>query len=340
MHLGIFGGIAIVATFGLLPSYFWDVWMARAAAFWVRRARPGLSIYYDNGCGFCFKMVHILRRFLLLSKKTLIAPSRVDAKIERLMNEKNSWVVVDKDGNQHFGFDGFAEVFGYSPLFFWVRAIFRLPGIRTFGQWCYKETANNRLLVCLPEKTEVTKKRGFRKFAYISGSIVIAFLTLYVVAWNIGDAGKRILPYNMNWIAWSTRLDQNFNMFAPTPLTEDGWYVIPAHLKDGTKIDLFKDGPMLTGTTLFPVSYEKPAHVADGYPDQRWQKYLMNIAEADNNQYRLGYGQYLCRTWNASHTGDQSLVTFDIVFMMEKTPVPGAPYINPEPITLWEHHCF
>ena len=45
MHLGYFGMIAIVATLGLLPPYFWDNWMHSLHEFLKRRAKKGLSIY-------------------------------------------------------------------------------------------------------------------------------------------------------------------------------------------------------------------------------------------------------------------------------------------------------
>lgn len=341
MHLGIFGGIAIVATFGLLPSYFWEVPVRNVSDFLRRHARRGLSIYYDSDCGFCFKMVHVLRRFLFLSPETVIMPAGANPEIAALMQEKNSWVVTDGSGKQYFGFRGLAVVFGYSPLFAWLKYLMILPIIRSIGEWSYRRVANSRSFVCMPEmEEEAPSREPSARILRALGGACLLFLAAYVTAWNIDTTGAYLVPQNMEWIAYMTRLDQNFDMFAPTPLTEDGWIVIPAKLKNGMQIDLFKNGPMLEHDVNAPVSYDKPAHVAAGYPDQRWQKYMMNLAAQDNSQYRLAYGQYLCRTWNARHSGGGTLMTFQILFEEENTPPPGAPQTPIVPITLWSHQCF
>ena len=129
-----------------------------------------------------------------------------------------------------------------------------------------------------------------------------------------------------------TRLDQQFNMFAPTPLTEDGWYVFPGKLRDGTEVDVY--------TEKTPISYDKPKYVSEMYPNQRWQKYLMNLWDAKLSDFRLGYGRYLCREWNAKHEYNKQLMTFQMDFMLEKTPPPGE---NSEPVVktqIWDHKCF
>jgi predicted DCC family thiol-disulfide oxidoreductase YuxK len=315
MHLGLFGAISIVITLGLLPPYFWDSLLAS-------RRKPGLAIYYDSACGFCQKVVHGLKNFLFLAPSTKLEAA----------DRQDSWLVVDADGGEYLGFDGVATVVAYSPVFFWLAPVFRLPGVRNIGQWCYEKVASHRSFVCLPEPIEKKPSRLL--------SAAIIFLTIYIVLWNMNTPLSNKALRSIGWIGWTTRLDQAFNMFAPTPLTEDGWYVIPGMLQNGTQVDLFRSGPMLSNPKLFPVSYQKPKHVADGYPDQRWQKYLMNIAEADNSRYRLAYGQYLCRTWNKDHTGGETLETFKMLFMIENTPPEGLP--NPAPIvtTLWEHRCF
>ena len=339
LHLGLFGAISIVITLGLLPPYFWDSWILPLAARIRRKAATGLSLYYDADCGFCFKTVHILKNFFLLSAETKLAKASDDAAMEAIMQHKNSWVVVDETGT-HTGFEGFIAIVAHSPVFFWLAPVLRLYDIERFGEWCYRKVAAQRLTVCLPELVEKKNDSKPARVLRFAGNAIIVFLTVYIVLWNMDTPAVDRLLAPFDWIAWTTRLDQRFDMFAPTPLTEDGWYVIPAALQDGQTVDIFKDGPTVHGATLYPVSYQKPADVANTYPDQRWQKYLMNLAESDNSQYRLAYGQYLCRTWNAKHAGGETLETFKILFMIENTPTEGQP--NPAPVvtTLWDHHCF
>lgn len=339
LHLGRFGAISIAVTLALLPPYFWDSWIKPLTARLRNKAPTGLRIYYDGACGFCYKTVYILRNFLLLSHQTLLAPAHENAEAERLMAMHESWVVMDARGS-HTGFQGVVAVFRASPVFFWLAPLFALPGIRHVGQWVYKEIAARRLTVCLPEPTNKHAQTTKAKLRALLLGASMVFLTMLIIVWNVeAPWGARALK-PVAWVGWTLRLDQRFDMFAPTPLTEDGWYVIPATLRDGTRVDLFKNGPMLTKSGLYPISYQKPAHIADGYPDQRWQKYLMNIAEADNSRYRLAYGQYLCRTWNAHYANGETLETFNLEFMIENTPPPGAPNPDPVRVVLWEHRCF
>ena len=54
------------------------------------------------------------------------------------------------------------------------------------------------------------------------------------------------------------------------------------------------------------VSYEKPQDVPATYKNEHWRKYLENIYSQDHADQRLYFGQYICRQWNARHTGADS----------------------------------
>ena len=339
-HLGLFGPIAIAATLGILPPYFWDSVVAPLRKKIAARGTTGLAIYFDGNCGFCKEMVLVIKKIMFLSPGTITETASSESGTLSLLQEKNSWVVRNASGHEFFGFRALREVFRHSPVFFWIAYPMQLPGVRDIGEWIYGRIAQSRLQICLPEDisplTETVTARIFR----MGKNVLIIFLTVYVVLLNVGTAGVRIIPRNMEWIALTTRLDQSFNMFAPAPLTDDGWYVIPGVLADGREINLFKNGPMLSKPGFFPVSYAKPDALARMYPDQRWQKYLMNIAEKEHSEYRMDYGKYLCRTWNAHHERSEKLLTFKMIFMLEQTPPPGTPERSAQPMTLWQHRCF
>lgn len=339
-HLGLFGPIAIAATLGILPPYFWDSVVAPLRKKIAARGATGLAIYYDGDCGFCKKIVLVIRKVLFLSPSTITETASSENGALTLLQEKNSWVVRNTAGQEFFGFRALSEVFRYSPVFFWLAYPMQLPGVRNIGEWIYRKVAQSRLQICLPEDISPEQETARNRVLRIGKNALILFLTGYVVLWNVGTAGENIIPRSMEWIGLTTRLDQSFNMFAPAPLIDDGWYVIPATLSNGKEINLFKNGPMLSKPGLFPVSYEKPDSLARMYPDQRWQKYLMNIAEKENSKYRLDYGKYLCRIWNANHTGGEKLLTFKMMFMLEQTPAPGTPETTVQPMTLWQHRCF
>jgi hypothetical protein len=146
-----------------------------------------------------------------------------------------------------------------------------------------------------------------------------------IEAWQIQT------PRWVERINLTLRTDQRWDMFAPYPMTDDGWFVIPGKLKSGAELDLFRQGA--------PVRWEKPALASREYPNDHWRKYLINLWGRDNADYRLYYGQYLCRDWNSRHTGDQQLDTFKMYYMLEETQ-PNYQPSAVEPVLLWEHFCF
>ncbi len=329
MHLGLFGMISIVVTLGLLPSWFWDNCFNKVRNYFKDRSRKILTIYYDQDCGFCTKMVYLIARVLWLPQGVKIIPAQSDENINKEMLVHNSWIVETKDGTHYYKGYALREVFRTSPILFFISYIFYIPGIIQLGNFIYEKIANSRMTVCLPEQEEKPKIFIIR---FIKNCFII-FMFLYALAWNFQTMPNHqtIITGSWNRLADITRIDQRFNMFAPYPLLDDGWYVIPGKLSDGREVDLFRSGA--------PVSYDKPKDVQALYKNQRWQKYMMNLWASDYQKYRLAYGQYLCRDWNNSHNGDETLQTFKIIFMKETTLLN---YETPkvEPVTIWDHHCF
>jgi len=168
----------------------------------------------------------------------------------------------------------------------------------------------------------------------IIGVFFCAICLGYVFLWNVRTVNfakySAILPVESNWFGQTLRIDQMWGMFAPKPATDDGWYVIPARLRDGSEIDLNTNGD--------PVQWTKPVDVAATYHNQRWRKYLRNIWEREHAGHRLYFGQYLCRTWNAEHHNQTTLETFQIFYMKEET-LPDGNIAPPEKVLLWSHRC-
>ena len=144
-------------------------------------------------------------------------------------------------------------------------------------------------------------------------SPLIAALLLYVLVWNInGLPGRGFLPPAAKAPGTVLALRQNWNMFAPMPLTIDGWWVAPAQLADGSVIDLRTGGPL---------SYDKPADVASTYPDHRWRKYMLNLAVPELRAQTLPYARWLVRRWEAEHP-DRPVQRSRLVFVEESTRPP------------------
>jgi len=195
-----------------------------------------------------------------------------------------------------------------------------------------KQLVSLRISIALlrkyPVKTSSTHTPGWM-------NIVAALFTVYVILWNIGNMPAKMnplkigIPWQIKWIASALRIDQMWNMFAPYPLKDDGWYVIPGTLRNGHEIDVF---------TNKAVTWEKPPRIAYLYKNQRWQKYMMNLWSKDFSKFREYYAKYLCRSWNSSHKADEQLDHFTIYYMKENTLADRED--TPEKVSLWDHYCF
>jgi len=170
----------------------------------------------------------------------------------------------------------------------------------------------------------------------------LAFLCLGL-SWNLStvDDLEIELPSTLKQVGRLIRIDQKWSMFAPQPMTDDGWYVIPGKTVGGRDVELWRTG---TDTAIAParptLAVEKPACVSCGFPNQRWRKYMRNLWLKENAQMRLYYGRALCRDYNERRAMLDALATFRIVYMREITPPPGALPDPIEEVQIWDHFCF
>lgn len=124
-------------------------------------------------------------------------------------------------------------------------------------------------------------------------------------------------------------LHQRWNMFAPAPPTDDGWFVVVGRLAGGGVIDPWREAP---------VDRTRPERFAAVYGDVRWTKYLTNLRRADYVFHRRLFGNYLCRRWNGAHGGSERLEGLALVFMLERT-VPPDRELPAEPLLLFSQPC-
>lgn len=193
------------------------------------------------------------------------------------------------------------------------------------------ERATTRLRAPIRANLDPLPERRFPLWRRWGAGIFGAACMTLVVLCNIST--YRPLPFqipkNLQWITPLLRLEQRWDMFA-SPLTAGGWFVMPARLTSGAEVDL---------ATMEPkVSWDPPELVAHTYANARWKKYFMNISIPPYQQHRLLFGRYLCRTWNETHPGAQSLEAFKIYFMRQAVEPWRKPY-PPQKQMLWQHEC-
>src|SRR5215204_1098443 len=203
----------------------------------------------------------------------------------------------------------------------------RVPPLAT-GAIGTTETRHDEAPAEEPEPAELRSSLATNLLAF--------FFIFYILCWNLTRATSFTLPERTVPLGTFLGLDQYWGMFAPSPSNEDGWYVIPGELRDGRKVDLM---PIIRDDYgMHPISYEKPQDIPATYKNEHWRKYLENIYNQDHADQRLYFGQYICRQWNAHHTGAESLETFRIVYMLELTH-PDYQQSDPEKVDLWNHEC-
>ena len=147
-----------------------------------------------------------------------------------------------------------------------------------------------------------------------AGSILVGGLFLFVTVYNVlgleqlQSRGFR-LPRSVEIAAKALRLDQKWEMFAPTPNALDGWFVMPAVLADGSIVDIWRAGK--------PVTYQKPARPWDACPDDYVKKFLVAHRARPNSDVWPWVARYFAREWNAGHSPDRAVTRLQITFIAE-----------------------
>lgn len=174
------------------------------------------------------------------------------------------------------------------------------------------------------------------KASFANDMLAILFLVV-VLFWNLTTVTSIAMPTGVRSLGVFLGLEQRWNMFAPRPTIDDGWYVIPGTLKNGQRVDLMSvvrydfDPPK-------GVSWEKPPVVAYTDNNEHWRKYLEFTGLAEHADQRPYFGGYLCRAWNSRHTDGERLERLQIFYMRETTQPDYQPP-KKEKVFLWEQPC-
>lgn len=156
------------------------------------------------------------------------------------------------------------------------------------------------------------------------------FLIFIISWWNLATMGwVPAVNDKVRSGMYTLRLDQSWGMFAPTPLREDGWYVIIGQDINKKEISLFSKGE---------VSFEKPTYVAKTYKSEPWRKYMMNIYLENNAQHRPLLSEYYCKEYNFNVNSEEVLVNVKIYFMKEISMLDKTQETI-EKVLLYEHNC-
>ena len=330
LELGHFPFVSIASWTVFVGGWIWDALSARRQ----RIESAPLRIYYDRDCGFCLKTVLLIQQFLILPRAK-VAPAQDTPRAKALLEANTSWVVIDSSEQAHMKWQAFTVLLKHSPLLGWLWPLLRAQVLIKPGNAVYDWIGSHRsgfsslsatLLPTREVQYEVSQR--WQRFA--------AICAVAVFCWNLGTIGAlpRVAVSVLSTPIQMLRIDQIWNQFAPFPLKEDGWLVVPAKLADGSEIDLLhpdRGAP----------DYSKPWHYSQTHRNIRWHTYLGHLWEAGSVGHRGYYSKYLCREWNRDmiDTPGKRLITFNLVYMLERTPPPGQ-QAQIEQVVLWRHECF
>ncbi|WP_028006769.1 DCC1-like thiol-disulfide oxidoreductase family protein [Solimonas flava] len=334
LQIGHFPFVSLASLTTFTGGWVWDALARRRAA---RENGGALRIYYDRDCGFCLKSVLLMRQLLLLPDAQ-IAPAQDTPRARTLLEANHSWVVIDRDEQAYLKWPAFTALLHRSPLFGWLWPLLRRPALVAPGNAVYHFVARHRGAFGRVSAVLLPQRPTAFEVGAVWYRVAGAFVAL-VLIWNLhtihvlpGASYRAMVP-----LFRVLRIDQLWNMFAPFPLKDDGWWVFPARLADGTELDLLhpqRGAP----------DYDKPDNYALDQENIRWLTYRGRLWDRAYASHRLWYAKYLCRQWNdrlgaTPEDRGRRLMTFKMVYMLERTPPPGQA-ANVEQQVVWRHECY
>ena len=149
------------------------------------------------------------------------------------------------------------------------------------------------------------------------------------------------VPRGAAWLGELLSLHQSWDLFAPTPNREDGWWAVAGQRYDGTLVDAARGGPLTDA---------RPEPPAEWYGGSRWLQYYLRLWEEarkpklqQNTALFAAMVQWHCRNNNAAGVGlgpgPPGLVRASLVFTRERTPPPGEAPPPPERLQVWQEEC-
>jgi len=274
------------------------------------------------------------------------------------------WLVIeDSAGKAHTNARALTQLTRISPLL-WPF----LLSVRLFGEERLVYAGNfifafwNPEFEATPPETylmQLNRKRTFSRrphllveavklsvqwAGFLAANAFIAYSIYLVLSWNCSNIGWyscSIREQHKPWL-WKLQLEQYWGVFAPRPPDSWWWYNIHGKLVNGTEVELFDKAALFTHEPK-PHSWDKPDpyYMVYNFKNHRWFKFYEMAFNSGTQIYRLNYGKWVCREFNAVHHRDTQLKSFSMYLVSERldyskddgSRLPAGKWSQ------WEHNC-
>lgn len=163
-----------------------------------------------------------------------------------------------------------------------------------------------------PLSNEQSESNIYIDIAKTIRNLFLGMVFSFCLMLNLSNVQKFPFTLEINFIHFGNifRLEQNWGMFAPYILKDDGFLVFSGYTKQNTYIDIRREGKAL--------SFEKPNSIVLEFESDRWRKFTENYLYDNNNYMRSYYCKYLIKNWNDKHP-EQQITDLTIFFVKETT---------------------
>jgi hypothetical protein len=219
-----------------------------------------------------------------------------------------------------------------------------------FGHRVYNFIGHNRdRFGLLTSVTMPWRKRDWKPG--LTTNAIAAVFILIVLSYNVSSVPSDIRPVSLEPIFLTNdkllsasspfielaRLDQRWNMFAPYPQKNDGWFLMVGLTQSGALVDVLRQSKSA------PPTGKPHKFIPEQAKNYRWRKYLTRIKRPGYEDELGRYAGAACARWNKreaalGEAGD-ALDAFNIYYVQERTPKMGET-LPVKYLLLWRHDCF
>lgn len=320
LHLGNFPWACFALWIPIIPSSFWEYLRPKTTM-------SHITLYYDFECGFCRRFCFFVQEFFGLGRMNVSA-SNSNSDIHRIVDGEKSWCLSIGE-KTYIRFEVITQIINLTKFSF-IGKVLEIKPILEIGNFFYRNISKHRFTIGKFLNSNVSSKLQIEEHWF--KKIIIVFIIALSTAWNFeGYLGTNTFDIKTPFsdTAFILGLNQQWNMFAPKPMSDDGWVVVEGTMSDNQKWDVFNNKK---------VSFDRPKYIQESVDGTQWRKLFVNLWNKDYISYRPRLTKYICRNWNEKNLYKVNHV--NVFFMLERTlPEESKDEMLVSKTLMWEYTC-